>query len=46
MDLYDDLPKPPPRAASSRAARGKAKAYIDIASDDDEGDGSLFVDDD
>ncbi|KAF9068525.1 DNA topoisomerase [Rhodocollybia butyracea] len=46
MDFYDDLPKPPPRAPPSRAARGKAKAYIDIASDDEEGDGSLFVDDD
>ncbi|KAJ3751113.1 DNA topoisomerase II [Lentinula detonsa] len=46
MDLYDDLPQPPPRAPSSRVARGKVKAYIDIASDDDEGDGSLFVDDD
>ncbi|KAJ3755485.1 DNA topoisomerase II [Lentinula raphanica] len=45
LDLYEDLPKPPPRAPSSRA-RGKAKAYIDIASDDDEGDGSMFVDDD
>ncbi|KAJ4485455.1 DNA topoisomerase II [Lentinula aciculospora] len=46
MNLYDDLPKPPPRAPSSRAARGKTKAYIDIASDEEEGDGSLFVDDD
>nr|ADL09409.1 DNA topoisomerase II [Omphalotus nidiformis] len=43
---YDDLPKPPPRAASSRTARTAPKKYVEIPSDDDDGDGSMFVDDD
>ena len=43
-DMYDDLPKPPPRAASSRAARGVTKTYVDISDGDDDGDGSIFVD--
>ncbi|KAL0945575.1 hypothetical protein HGRIS_014735 [Hohenbuehelia grisea] len=44
---FDDLPKPPPRAAP-RAARAAAKpAYIELSDDDDGGgDDSLFVDDD
>lgn len=46
IDMYDDLPKPPPRAPAKRTARSKAKTYIDIGSEEDEGDGSLFVDDD
>ncbi|KAL0581404.1 DNA topoisomerase 2 [Marasmius crinis-equi] len=44
-DMYDDLPKPPPRAASSRnaARKGAAKTYIDISDgDSDDGDGSIF----
>ncbi|KAF9258616.1 DNA topoisomerase II [Marasmius fiardii PR-910] len=45
-DGYDDLPKPPPRATSSRVAKGAAKKYIDISDgDDDEGNGSTFFDD-
>lgn len=39
---YDDLPKPPARAASGmRAARGVAKKYVEIVSDEE---GSLFGD--
>lgn len=41
---YDDLPKGPPR---SRVARGTAKKYVEVLSsdeDDDEGQGSMFVD--
>ncbi|ESK98132.1 dna topoisomerase ii [Moniliophthora roreri MCA 2997] len=42
-DMYDDLPKPPPRAATSRAAKGAVKKYVDISDgDDDDGDGSIF----
>ncbi|KAL0063257.1 DNA topoisomerase 2 [Marasmius tenuissimus] len=44
-DMYDDLPKPPPRAATSRATKGAVKKYVDISDgDSDEGDGSIFVD--
>ncbi|KAG7090763.1 hypothetical protein E1B28_009848 [Marasmius oreades] len=48
LDMYDDLPKPPPRT-SSRAAKGATKKYIDISDDvddddDDEGNGSTFFD--
>jgi DNA topoisomerase-2 len=39
---YDDLPKPPARAGSGmRAARGVAKKYVEIVSDEE---GSLFGD--
>ncbi|KAK7059215.1 DNA topoisomerase 2 [Paramarasmius palmivorus] len=44
-DMYDELPKPPPRAATSRAAKGATKKYVDISDgDDNDGDGSIFVD--
>lgn len=44
---FDALPKPPPRTtAPARAARGATKKYVEILSDEDEGDASMFVDDD
>jgi len=42
---FDDIPKPPPRAAPGRSARTAPKKYVEV-SDDDEGDASMFVDDD
>ncbi|KXN89810.1 DNA topoisomerase 2 [Leucoagaricus sp. SymC.cos] len=43
---FDDLPKPPPRkAAPARAAASKSK-YVEVSSDEDGGDDSMFVDDD
>ena len=39
---YDDLPKGPPR---SRVARGASKKYVEVlSSDEEEEDGSMFVD--
>ncbi|KAJ8520376.1 hypothetical protein ONZ45_g2836 [Pleurotus djamor] len=47
---FDDVPPPPPRNTAPRGARRAAAkpAYIEIGSDDDEGDGddSLFQDED
>ncbi|TFK76656.1 type II DNA topoisomerase [Pluteus cervinus] len=50
---YDELPKPPPRAAPSRAARKVSSKYVEISDDDDDegggggdADSSIFIDDD
>jgi DNA topoisomerase-2 len=44
---YDEVPKAPARSAPpARAARGAPKKYIEVLSDDEGGDDSLFVDDD
>ncbi len=42
---FDDLPKPPPRKnAPGRAAAAKSK-YVELSSDDENGDDSMFADD-
>lgn len=41
-DMSVDIPRPPPRRTVARAA---AKKYVEVASEGDEGDDSLFMDD-
>jgi DNA topoisomerase II len=43
--FMSDIPPPPPRPTAPRAARGATKKYVEIPSDDDGGDDSLFQDD-
>jgi hypothetical protein len=41
LSMSEDLPRPPPRRTVARAA---AKSYVDVDSDGDDGDDSLFQD--
>lgn len=40
--MSEDIPRPPPRRTVARAA---AKTYVDVGSEGDDGDDSLFQDD-